>query len=77
MIAHGVTPILNVSDFAASIDWFERLGWRKLWEWGDPPGFGAVASGNVEIFLCHDGHGRGTNTGTFTDDGEEARVTNT
>ena len=23
----GITPILNVSDVAASIAWFERLGW--------------------------------------------------
>jgi len=65
MIAHGVTPILNVSNFAESIAWFERLGWKKLWDWGDPPSFGAVGSGKVEIFLCHDGQaarGQGHNT---------------
>ena len=47
-----LTPILNVSDMAASFDWFEKLGWRKLWDWGSPPTFGAVGSGQVEIFLC-------------------------
>jgi catechol 2,3-dioxygenase-like lactoylglutathione lyase family enzyme len=57
MDATGVTPILNVTDLAASFDWFARLGWTKAWEWGDPPGFGCVCSGSVEIFLCHDGQG--------------------
>ena len=49
MIAHGLTPILNVGDFGASIAWFEKLGWRKLWEYGDPPTFGVVGSGACEI----------------------------
>ncbi|NNF29253.1 MAG: bleomycin resistance family protein [Gemmatimonadetes bacterium] len=53
----GVTPILNVSSLSESFDWFERFGWRKLWDWGDPPGFGAVRSGSCEIFLCQDGQG--------------------
>ncbi len=47
-----LTPILNVSDMAASFAWFEQLGWKKLWDWGTPPTFGAVGSGQVEIFLC-------------------------
>lgn len=42
MSAHKVNPILNVSDFASSVEWFEKLGWRKLWDWGDPATFGAV-----------------------------------
>lgn len=53
----GLTPILNVSALADSFRWFELLGWRKRWEWGDPPGFGAVGSGPCEIFLCQDGQG--------------------
>jgi catechol 2,3-dioxygenase-like lactoylglutathione lyase family enzyme len=57
MLAHGTTPILNVSDLAASFAWFERLGWSKLWEYGDPPDFGAVGSGRCEIFLSLDGQG--------------------
>jgi len=52
MEAKGVTPILNVSDIAASFAWFEKWGWKKLWDWGDPPTFGAVGSGEVRIFLC-------------------------
>jgi catechol 2,3-dioxygenase-like lactoylglutathione lyase family enzyme len=57
MIAHGVVPILNVTDLAASYAWFERLGWRKLWDYGDPPRFGAVGAGACEIFLCQGGQG--------------------
>lgn len=57
MRALGITPILNVSDMEQSFEWFDRLGWRKLWDWGEPPGFGAVGSGGSEIFLCRDGQG--------------------
>jgi catechol 2,3-dioxygenase-like lactoylglutathione lyase family enzyme len=75
MIAKALTPILNVSDLAASFAWFEKLGWKKLWEWGDPPGFGAVGSGECEIFLCHGGQGGRGNGGvkmTFGPEGDEA-----
>jgi catechol 2,3-dioxygenase-like lactoylglutathione lyase family enzyme len=61
----GVTPILNVSDLEASLRWFEALGWRRGFVWGDPPGFASVVCGDPtgagEIFLCRDGQGsRGT-----------------
>ena len=75
MDAKGVTPILNVSDIAASFAWFEKWGWRKCWDWGTPPTFGAVGSGECEIFLCQGaqgGRGRGPNITTFTADGDEA-----
>lgn len=71
MKATGIDPILNVSNLADSFAWFERLGWRKLWEWGEPPDFGAVGSGKVEIFLCQNcqgGRGRGTNKRTFSEE---------
>ena len=57
MLAKGLTPILNVSDIQQSFLWFEKLGWKKAWEWGDPPTFGGVCSGACEIFLCLDGQG--------------------
>ncbi len=57
MEAVGLTPILNVSDIEATFAWFARLGWRKDWEWGSPPTFGAVCSGTCEIFLCNGGQG--------------------
>lgn len=37
-----LTPILNVSNIVESFAWFEKLGWQKGWEWGDPPSFGGV-----------------------------------
>jgi hypothetical protein len=36
MNAKNITPILNVSDMAASFAWFGKWGWRKLWDWGTP-----------------------------------------
>lgn len=75
MDAKGLTPILNVSSLPESFAWFERLGWQKRWEWGDPPGFGAVGAGGCEIFLCHDaqgGRGRSPVAGTFGPDGDES-----
>src|SRR6266487_3018627 len=57
MIVHDVTPILNVSNLQESFAWFEQLGWKKHWEHGDPPNFGAVISGHSEIFLCQGGQG--------------------
>ncbi len=68
MNAKGLTPILNVSDFKASVQWFEKLGWEFSWGWGDPPTFGGVCSGECQIFLCVDGQGgrgKGSNTRTF------------
>ena len=67
MLAKGVTPILNVSDIQQSFTWFEKLGWEKGWDWGTPPTFGAVRSGECEIFLCLDGQGgRGKSALTMT-----------
>jgi catechol 2,3-dioxygenase-like lactoylglutathione lyase family enzyme len=74
-----VVPILNVSDIHDSFVWFEKLGWRKGFEWkahpsDDAPGFGSVQAAGCEIFLCRDGQGsrgRGTNQRTFGPDGDE------
>ena len=74
MLAHGLTPILNVSNIQESFAWFEKLGWRKAWEWGTPPDFGAVSSGNCEIFLCEGaqgGRGKSELTSTFGPDGDD------
>jgi catechol 2,3-dioxygenase-like lactoylglutathione lyase family enzyme len=75
MNAKALTPILNVSDLAASFAWFEKLGWKKCWDWGIPPTFGAVGSGECRIYLCQGaqgGRGRGTNSTTFQQNGDEA-----
>jgi uncharacterized glyoxalase superfamily protein PhnB len=55
----GVIPILNVKNFAASMDYYvNKLGFTKKWDWGTPPSFGCVARGKVEIFLCAGGQGQ-------------------
>ena len=48
MQAKGLTPILNVSDIASTFAWFEKWGWKTLWDWGTPATFGAVGSGRRE-----------------------------
>lgn len=45
-------PILNVSNLEESFAWFEKLGWKKAWDWSDPPDFGCVRNEEQEIFLC-------------------------
>jgi len=57
MKAKALTPILNVSNIADTFTWFQKLGWDKGWEWGTPPSFGGVCSGDCEIFLCQNGQG--------------------
>jgi uncharacterized glyoxalase superfamily protein PhnB len=73
----GVTPILNVSDIEASIEWFEKVGWHPRWTWNGDFGaegratFAAVASDQAEIFLCRDGQGsRGGKVPQFPGDDE-------
>ena len=73
MNAKRITPILNVSNIKESFSWFEKFGWQKGWDWGEPPTFGGVCSGGCEIFLCQDGQGgrgRGDSTNTFGEDNE-------
>jgi len=74
MLVKALTPILNVSSLAESFSWFEKFGWRKAWDWGTPPHFGAVCSGEYEIFLCEGGQGgrgRSELTRTFGPDGDD------
>ena len=75
MNARGLTPILNVSDMQQSFAWFEKLGWTKAWDWGTPPTFGAVCSGECQIFLClnaQGGRGKSALSATFGSDGDDA-----
>jgi catechol 2,3-dioxygenase-like lactoylglutathione lyase family enzyme len=74
MLAKRLNPILNVSNIQESFAWFEKLGWKKGWDWGDPPDFGGIRSGECEIFLCEDaqgGRGRGSARRTFGPDGDQ------
>jgi hypothetical protein len=75
MYAKAITPILNVSSMEESFAWFRKLGWIKKWDWGTPPTFGSVGSGECEIFLCHDGQGgRGKGKNASTRDGDESQT---
>ncbi len=74
MHAHDVNPILNVSSISDSFDWFERLGWKRGFQWGEPLSFGSVLSGDVQVFLCQNaqgGRGAGNATQTFGAHGDE------
>ena len=66
----NVIPILNVQTFAASMDYYlNKLGFRKKWDWGDPPTFGCVTRGKVNIFLCEGAQGQpGMWMSIFTED---------
>lgn len=75
MTAENITPILNVSNMQESFAWFDKLGWKKCWDWGDPPTFGAVGSGKCEIFLCLGAQGsRGGPMPKFAGDDETGGV---
>jgi len=75
MLVHATTPILNVSDIAASFAWFEKLGWKKGFEWGTPPTFGSVCCGKAEIFMCVGAQGsRGGPMPKFAGDDETGGV---
>jgi hypothetical protein len=75
MLAKLLTPILNVSDIQQRFAWFEKLGWKKAWDWGSPPDFGCVCSGECSIFLSlnsQGGRGKGAVETTFGPEGDEA-----
>jgi catechol 2,3-dioxygenase-like lactoylglutathione lyase family enzyme len=72
MNVKSLTPILNVSSLVESIAWFEKLGWKEGWRWGEPPTFGGVVAGQAEIFLCQNcqgGKGRSPVKETFGEGG--------
>jgi predicted enzyme related to lactoylglutathione lyase len=55
----GATPILSVSNFAASMDYYiNKLGFSKRWDCGEPATFGCVSRDAVSIFLCQGAQGR-------------------
>ena len=50
-----LTPILNVSDLKQTFEWFEKLGWQKAWDWGNPAT--NMPRGAREMHVRHpDGH---------------------
>ena len=74
-----VSPIMNVSDVGASLEWLERLGWERGFTWprgGDQITFASVqGAGHTELFLCLDGQGsRGGPSPKFAGDDETGGV---
>jgi hypothetical protein len=51
--ATSLTPILQVKDFSEAMNYYtQKLLFKRLWDWGTPPNFGAVGLGKIEIFFC-------------------------
>jgi len=65
-----LTPILYVRDFAEAMKYYtDKLLFEKHWDWGNPPSFGAVRLGKIEIFFCLLAQGNpGTWLSIFVDD---------
>ncbi len=85
MPVKALTPILNVSSIAKSVEWFELFGWKRGFAWNSggmiefgraenqhgPATFGSVSVEDVEIFLCVGAQGsRGTMMPRFPGDDE-------
>ena len=68
-----LTPILHVKDVRASIDHYVNvLGFKKDWEWENPPTFASVSRDHVSIFFCQGAQGNaGTWMSIFVDDVDE------
>src|SRR5512138_948456 len=66
----SLTPILYVRDFKEAMDYYTgKLLFKRLWDWGVPPTFGAVRLGQVEMFFCEGAQGHpGTWNMIFIDD---------
>ena len=48
-----ITPILRVQNLAASIDYYvNRLGFKKDWDWGNPPHFLGLSRAAVGPSCC-------------------------
>lgn len=52
MKVEQLIPILNVSNIQESFAWFEKLGGKKMWDWGNPADLGAVCNGEWRIRMA-------------------------
>jgi predicted enzyme related to lactoylglutathione lyase len=68
--AECLTPILSVRDFREATEYYTKsLLFDLRGDWGDPPTFGCVALGKIEIFFCLRAQGApGTWMSVFMDD---------
>lgn len=64
-----LSPILCVKNVPDSIEYYvEKLGFKKAWDWGDPPTFASVSRGEINLFFCQGGQGKpGTWISIFVD----------
>jgi uncharacterized glyoxalase superfamily protein PhnB len=51
----AMVPVLQVASLAASVDYYvDKLGFRKMWDWGDPATFASVRRDELQIFLAQE-----------------------
>jgi GrpB-like predicted nucleotidyltransferase (UPF0157 family)/catechol 2,3-dioxygenase-like lactoylglutathione lyase family enzyme len=55
----NVTPVLRVESMRVSLDFYVRLGFQIVWDWGEPTTFACIKRGDVSIFLCEKDQGTG------------------
>jgi GNAT superfamily N-acetyltransferase len=47
------TAVFAVADVRETVAFYrDRLGFAERWLWGDPPTFGCIGTGVIELFLC-------------------------
>jgi uncharacterized glyoxalase superfamily protein PhnB len=64
-----MVPVLKVASLAASVDYYvERLGFRKMWDWGEPATFASVQRDEVQIFLAQEEREGCTSLSIFVQD---------
>ena len=64
-----LAPTLNVGSVARSVDYYvQKLGFQKMFDWGDPATFASVGRDEVQIFLSQDDWGGPTWLSIFVQD---------
>jgi catechol 2,3-dioxygenase-like lactoylglutathione lyase family enzyme len=52
-------PILSVRDMSASLEFYtQKLGFKNMWEWGDPATFASISRDGVTIYLAQGDQGQ-------------------
>lgn len=66
---NGLVPVLNVKSIQDSLHYYvDVLGFKKDWDWGEPPTFASVSRDEVCIFFCEGAQGQsGTWMSIFVD----------
>jgi uncharacterized glyoxalase superfamily protein PhnB len=65
----AMVPVLKVASLAASVDYYvDKLGFRKMWDWGEPATFAGVRRDEVQIFLAQEEREGRTSLSIFVQD---------